>query len=640
MNSMWPDVLASLDQSLSPVDEILAKLHAAQPIDVAEVSKSLRTADEHARKLRDMLQADAPNAEWTDHAQLAALVAELDVAHQRSRLRSLADELQRGNIAHRRAARVQQLSELRDHAVNELRSLADQTGAPPTLPGPEAAGWVEWACSLKEPEDAVALQSLREGFLYLDEFVASLEPGMWGGLDPAILTRESEAAAADEERRAQMLALASELERGNIVHHRGIRVTQVNQLRETAVTELRSLSEQERGLSALPGPDAAQWVPWASNLKEPDDAEELKALRSGFPNLDEFVANLEPEMWVAPSAQDRARAPEPVVQRVAEPAPPQREPAYTRSWDEPVPVPTPAAVPTPAPAQEHRSSGAAAAAATAPALESWQEAREEAESFYEKSDRLAGVKELLAGKRGLYAAGAAVLLVVVLGAVRWKTHHTQANIEVAKPVEASTPAVTPTPVALPTGDKTSTQPATSASSNTAKPKANDANNKAAQTPPTAPAEKQPVLLEGASLKTPEAMPKKAAPRPDDAAPPQLTAVAGSGTAIPGAVMNMVKSVPTTQPKMKPSGGVAEGQIVKRVAPVYPSQARNSGIQGTVTLQALIGKDGKVQSVKIVKGPAMLTQAAVDAVKQWQYKPFLLNGEPAEAEIPINVNFTP
>ena len=81
---------------------------------------------------------------------------------------------------HRRTLRVNQLNELRDQAINELRSQARlEAGAPQALPGPEADEWIDWACGLQEPEDAESLQTLRNGFARLDDFVANLEPNMW-----------------------------------------------------------------------------------------------------------------------------------------------------------------------------------------------------------------------------------------------------------------------------------------------------------------------------------------------------------------------------------------------------------------------------------------------------------------------------
>lgn len=103
-------------------------------------------------------------------------------------------------------------------------------------------------------------------------------------------------ARAIEQRRSRLNALAAELERGNIVHRRAARVTQLNQLRDDAVKELRSHARLQSP-PVMPGPEADEWLEWACGLNEPQDTEFLKALRDGFPHIDEFVANLEPQMW-------------------------------------------------------------------------------------------------------------------------------------------------------------------------------------------------------------------------------------------------------------------------------------------------------------------------------------------------------
>ena len=105
-------------------------------------------------------------------------------------------------------------------------------------------------------------------------------------------------ARAIEQRRNRLLALASELERGNIQHRRAVRVTQLNQLREQAIKELRAQASEKAPLT-LPGPESDEWLEWACALQEPGDAETLKTLRTQFAHLDDFVANLEPNMWTA-----------------------------------------------------------------------------------------------------------------------------------------------------------------------------------------------------------------------------------------------------------------------------------------------------------------------------------------------------
>src|SRR5581483_9491773 len=100
----------------------------------------------------------------------------------------------------------------------------------------------------------------------------------------------------------------------------------------------------------------------------------------------------------------------------------------------------------------------------------------------------------------------------------------------------------------------------------------------------------------------------------------------------------VPKVQTPQ-RVRVSQGVSEGLLVHQVRPTYPPLARAARIQGAVVLQAVIGKDGTIQNLRLVSGHPMLTQAAIEAVKQWRYKPYFLNGEPVEVDTQITVNFT-
>jgi len=88
-----------------------------------------------------------------------------------------------------------------------------------------------------------------------------------------------------------------------------------------------------------------------------------------------------------------------------------------------------------------------------------------------------------------------------------------------------------------------------------------------------------------------------------------------------------------------SPGVMAGMIVQRTPPVYPPIARAARVSGTVVLKAVISRTGSVENIQVISGPAMLQQAAIDAVKQWRYMPYLLNGEPVEVETTVNVIFT-
>jgi protein TonB len=81
------------------------------------------------------------------------------------------------------------------------------------------------------------------------------------------------------------------------------------------------------------------------------------------------------------------------------------------------------------------------------------------------------------------------------------------------------------------------------------------------------------------------------------------------------------------------------KLLVKVVPVYPSMARNARISGTVYLLGVIATDGTIQSLHVVSGHPLLVNAALDAVRQWRYKPTILNGRAVEVEAPISVTFT-
>ena len=90
--------------------------------------------------------------------------------------------------------------------------------------------------------------------------------------------------------------------------------------------------------------------------------------------------------------------------------------------------------------------------------------------------------------------------------------------------------------------------------------------------------------------------------------------------------------------MSVSQGVSRGLLVKSVQPSYPASALRMNIEGPVQLMATISKSGDISTVKILSGDASLAHAAADAVKQWKYKPYLLNGEPVEIQTQVTVIF--
>ena len=100
------------------------------------------------------------------------------------------------------------------------------------------------------------------------------------------------------------------------------------------------------------------------------------------------------------------------------------------------------------------------------------------------------------------------------------------------------------------------------------------------------------------------------------------------------------AAPPVKERIAVSSGVQEAKIIKRVIPVYPALARQARISGQVQLHGVIGTDGRIRELRIVRGHPLLARAALDSVSQWiYYHPTLLNGVPVEVEAPIIVNFT-
>ena len=97
--------------------------------------------------------------------------------------------------------------------------------------------------------------------------------------------------------------------------------------------------------------------------------------------------------------------------------------------------------------------------------------------------------------------------------------------------------------------------------------------------------------------------------------------------------------PTPTKRIRVAARVAEANLIHDVAPTYPPEAGRARIEGTVVLDAVIGKDGTVRDVQVESGLPLLAQAAIEAVKQWRYRPYLLNGEPVEVDSRITINFT-
>jgi protein TonB len=155
------------------------------------------------------------------------------------------------------------------------------------------------------------------------------------------------------------------------------------------------------------------------------------------------------------------------------------------------------------------------------------------------------------------------------------------------------------------------------------------------------------------LRTPTKIPQKIQMIKEDEAPPQMAAagvVGGVPGGIPGGQMGgviggIISSTPVAVPKVatpqrvRVSSGVSSGLLIRKVQPSYPPLARQARIQGTVVFHAVISKDGSIENLTLVSGHPMLVPAAREALIQWKYRPYLLNGEPVEVDTEIQVNFT-
>ena len=161
------------------------------------------------------------------------------------------------------------------------------------------------------------------------------------------------------------------------------------------------------------------------------------------------------------------------------------------------------------------------------------------------------------------------------------------------------------------------------------------------------------VINGA-LRTPTKIPDKVKMITEEEAPPPSTGVAGVVGGVPGGtpggqmggvIGGIISSTPMNVPRVatpqrvRVSGGVTAGNLITQIKPPYPQIARTARIQGSVVLHAVISKSGNIEQLQVVSGHPMLTQSALETVRQWKYKPYYLNGEPVEVDTTITVNFT-
>lgn len=185
-------------------------------------------------------------------------------------------------------------------------------------------------------------------------------------------------------------------------------------------------------------------------------------------------------------------------------------------------------------------------------------------------------------------------------------------------------------------------------------------------PPPPPAAAQPVkivkqiqtdMLNTGQLRTPSKIPRTIEMIKEEEAPPPMMATGGVVGGVPGGIpggtaggvigsiisatnaSNVPKFMPVAPQRVRISQGVTRGLLIHRVEPIYPPLARSARVQGDVILTAIINTNGEIENLQLVSGHPMLVPAALTAVRQWRYKPYLLNGAPVEVETQITVIFT-
>ncbi len=154
------------------------------------------------------------------------------------------------------------------------------------------------------------------------------------------------------------------------------------------------------------------------------------------------------------------------------------------------------------------------------------------------------------------------------------------------------------------------------------------------------------------LLAPSKIPKQVKMIKEEEAPPPMAGfgvVGGVEGGVPGGQLggvigSLVSATKGPAPtvaapkRLRVSTGISEGMLIQKIEPSYPTIAQRAHVQGTVQLKAIISKSGAIENLQLVSGHPLLVQAAIDAVKQWRYRPYVLNGEPLEVETLVIVNF--
>lgn len=161
------------------------------------------------------------------------------------------------------------------------------------------------------------------------------------------------------------------------------------------------------------------------------------------------------------------------------------------------------------------------------------------------------------------------------------------------------------------------------------------------------------IIKNGQMMAPTVIPKKIEMIKEDPTPPDVGVsngvvggvAGGSAGGVLGGIIGGVGGGPPPPPPPKAKGPVRVGgnviaaNLLRQVQPIYPPIAKTAHISGTVVLHAIISKDGTIEQLEYISGPPLLMKNAMDAVRQWRYRPTMLNGEPVEVDTTVSVVFT-
>jgi protein TonB len=343
------------------------------------------------------------------------------------------------------------------------------------------------------------------------------------------------------------------------------------------------------------------------------------------------------------AAAAAAAAPAPAVEKAPEKKeqPKKIEPKQQGKWK-----------PVPAPKQEEEAPAAGAGAKAEPKTEPKAQPKPEVASKPEPKPELkAEPTPVIAvpsfsyeapneeGKKSPMVIGGVIAALLVLGAGGYYMLGHKSSKAVPSPTTSSTqpaPSIPSSPTSTPTTEvptSAATPTATAQPAVTTKP---DAAKPALDKPKPQPTQ----IADTTAVSKPTPAPLIVAPsaartQTADVAPPSISISGGAGPALD---IPVTASAPKLSAPAPANAVIVPSRLLQRVNPTYPSSAKQYRIEGAVTLSATIAPDGHVREAKVISGPAMLRDAAVNAVKQWRYAPSTVNGRPVESSVQIVLQF--